>query len=169
MEFQAEPQHQAFPGMVNGGIIGTLLDCHGNWTAAVALMDEQGLEEPPCTVTASYEVKLRRPTPVSSLLTVTSEVVELLEDRCPGVFQQVGRFPFTGSGRADPEVEHGFVTVPVHPPALVAFGDVGQLVRRFEPEFSPNVKLPCFIDHRAGAAGAGDADDFVPREVIQLG
>ena len=50
MEYMPEPHHQAFPGMVNGGIIGTLLDCHGNWTAAIALMDEQGLAEPPCTV-----------------------------------------------------------------------------------------------------------------------
>ena len=81
MEFQPEPHHQAFPGMVNGGIIGTLLDCHGNWTAAVALMDAQGLSEPPCTVTASYEVKLRRPTPVDQRLTVKGHVIELLSDR----------------------------------------------------------------------------------------
>ena len=31
MEFDPEEHHQAFPGMVNGGIIGSLLDCHGNW------------------------------------------------------------------------------------------------------------------------------------------
>ena len=30
LKFMPEPHHQAFPGMVNGGIIGTLLDCH-NW------------------------------------------------------------------------------------------------------------------------------------------
>ena len=47
LKFMPEPHHQAFPGMVNGGIIGTLLDCHGNWAAAIALMDEQGLDEPP--------------------------------------------------------------------------------------------------------------------------
>ena len=39
MEFDTSPEHQAFPGMVNGGIIGTLLDCHGNWAAAIAIMD----------------------------------------------------------------------------------------------------------------------------------
>ena len=39
MEFDTLPEHQAFPGMVNGGIIGTLLDCHGNWAAAIAIMD----------------------------------------------------------------------------------------------------------------------------------
>ena len=41
MEYLPNETHQAFPGMINGGIIGTLLDCHGNWTAAIALMDEK--------------------------------------------------------------------------------------------------------------------------------
>ena len=36
--FTPSEEHQAFPGMVNGGIIGTLLDCHGNWVAAIALI-----------------------------------------------------------------------------------------------------------------------------------
>ncbi|MEL0331151.1 MAG: PaaI family thioesterase [Candidatus Poseidoniales archaeon] len=81
MEYMPEPHHQAFPGMVNGGIIGTLLDCHGNWTAAIALMDEQGLAEPPCTVTATYDVQLRRPTPMNELLVVTSQITEILDDR----------------------------------------------------------------------------------------
>ena len=77
MEYTPEPHHQAFPGMVNGGIIGTLLDCHGNWTAAVALMDRDGSEEPPCTVTASYSVQLRRPTPKDTPLHVTSQVISI--------------------------------------------------------------------------------------------
>lgn len=81
MEFMPNDEHQAFPGMVNGGIIGTLLDCHGNWTAAVALMDQSELDEPPCTVTASYSISLRRPTPHGVALRVTSEIVELGEDR----------------------------------------------------------------------------------------
>ena len=77
MEFLPTDSHQAFPGMVNGGIIGTLLDCHGNWTAAVGLMDKNNLSEPPCTVTASYSVTLRRPTPSGEKLTVTSQIREL--------------------------------------------------------------------------------------------
>src|SRR5688572_27719003 len=32
-EWKAEPHHEAFPGVLNGGIIGALLDCHSNWTA----------------------------------------------------------------------------------------------------------------------------------------
>jgi len=81
MEFTPDESHQAFPGMINGGIIGTLLDCHGNWTAAIALMDKAGDTEPPCTVTASYSVKLRRPTPMGSTLIVKGEVTEIRDDR----------------------------------------------------------------------------------------
>ena len=36
LTFMPEAHHEAFPGMINGGVIGTLLDCHGNWTAAIA-------------------------------------------------------------------------------------------------------------------------------------
>jgi acyl-coenzyme A thioesterase PaaI-like protein len=81
MEYTPEPHHQAFPGMINGGIIGTLLDCHGNWTAAIALMDRDESEEPPCTVTASYSVKLRRPTPHNTPLHVTSQIASIDGDR----------------------------------------------------------------------------------------
>jgi hypothetical protein len=34
--WSAEPHHQAFPGVLNGGIIGALLDCHSNWAACVS-------------------------------------------------------------------------------------------------------------------------------------
>src|SRR5215207_985261 len=59
-EWRAEPHHQAFPGMLNGGIIGALLDCHSNWTAAYFLMKKNGKTEPDCTVTANYSIKLLR-------------------------------------------------------------------------------------------------------------
>ena len=79
MEFETSQEHQAFPGVINGGIIGTLLDCHGNWVAAIALMDKLGEENPPCTVTASYNIKLRRPTPANSKLFIQGEVLEIKE------------------------------------------------------------------------------------------
>jgi acyl-coenzyme A thioesterase PaaI-like protein len=81
MTFQPQAHHQAFPGVINGGIIGALLDCHGNWTAAIAIMDRLGLEQPLCTVTAQYEVKLRRPTPFDPALEVRSRVLALEDDR----------------------------------------------------------------------------------------
>jgi hypothetical protein len=53
--------------MINGGIIGTLLDCHCNWTAAWVLKHQNptlaNTDEMPCTVTAEYTIKLKRPTP----------------------------------------------------------------------------------------------------------
>ena len=58
-----------------------MLDCHGNWTAAIALMDNNNLEEPPCTVTASYSVNLRRPTPLGEKLIITSQIEEIDGDK----------------------------------------------------------------------------------------
>ena len=34
--FQPEPHHEAWDGVVNGGIVGCLFDCHSNWTAAIS-------------------------------------------------------------------------------------------------------------------------------------
>jgi acyl-coenzyme A thioesterase PaaI-like protein len=76
-----EPHHEAFPGMLSGGITGTLLDCHSNWTAAWHLMTKAGLDAPPCTVTADYAVKLRRPIPSNAEVTLRAKVVESTDDR----------------------------------------------------------------------------------------
>ena len=62
-EWQPEKHHEAFEGVLSGGIIGTLLDCHCNWSAAYALMRANGADTPPCTVTAEYSIGLKRPTP----------------------------------------------------------------------------------------------------------
>jgi acyl-coenzyme A thioesterase PaaI-like protein len=80
-DWQPEPHHQAFPGMLNGGIIGALLDCHSNWTAAWHLMNRRSAAAPPCTVTAEYAVKLRRPTPVDQPVHLSARIVDSTEDR----------------------------------------------------------------------------------------
>jgi acyl-coenzyme A thioesterase PaaI-like protein len=80
-EWQPEPHHEAFPGMLNGGICGTLLDCHSNWTAAWHLMQQSGAATPPCTVTAEFHVKLRKPTPSQRPVTLRARVVESTADR----------------------------------------------------------------------------------------
>ena len=79
--FMPAPWHEAFAGVLNGGIIGTLLDCHANWAAAWHLMKQSGSGTPPCTVTAEYAVKLLRPTPTSGPLTLRARPVELQADR----------------------------------------------------------------------------------------
>jgi acyl-coenzyme A thioesterase PaaI-like protein len=76
-----QPRHEAFTGVLNGGIIGTLFDCHCNWTATVHLMQAAGADRPPCTVTAEYSVVLRRPTPSAGQVTVRARVVESSVDR----------------------------------------------------------------------------------------
>ncbi|HRK01664.1 MAG TPA: PaaI family thioesterase [Oligoflexia bacterium] len=80
-EWVPEKHHEAFPGMLNGGIIGSLLDCHSNWTAAWALMQKQSLTQPPCTVTADYAIVLKRPTPTSGPVRLRAWVKTLGEDR----------------------------------------------------------------------------------------
>ena len=80
-EFTAESHHEAFPGMINGGIIGSLLDCHSNWTAAYTLMKEGKLSAPPCTVTADFHVKLKAPTPTGQKIHLKARAVELKSDR----------------------------------------------------------------------------------------
>lgn len=80
-EWHSEAHHQAFPGMLSGGIVGTLLDCHSNWTAAHFLMKKNGKTEPDCTVTANYAVKLLRPTPADATIYLKARVVESSEDR----------------------------------------------------------------------------------------
>jgi acyl-coenzyme A thioesterase PaaI-like protein len=80
-QWRGEPHHQAFPGMLNGGIVGTLLDCHSNWTAAWHLMRQAGAASPPCTVTAEFHVKLKRPTPSEKPVQLSARVVESSADR----------------------------------------------------------------------------------------
>ena len=81
LDWTAEAHHEAFPGFVNGGIIGVLFDCHCNWAAAYHLMRRAGQSEPPFTVTADYAVRLRRPTPSGATLRLRARVVESTDDR----------------------------------------------------------------------------------------
>jgi acyl-coenzyme A thioesterase PaaI-like protein len=80
-DWQPEPHHCAFDGILNGGICGALLDCHSNWAAAHHLMKARGEATPPCTVTADFHVKLKRPTPMTGPVHLSARVVESSDDR----------------------------------------------------------------------------------------
>jgi acyl-coenzyme A thioesterase PaaI-like protein len=80
-EWTPQPHHEAFPGVLNGGIIGSLLDCHSNWAATWHLMQKAGATHPPCTVTADYAIKLLRPTPSNGPVQLTATIAESTEDR----------------------------------------------------------------------------------------
>lgn len=70
--FTPEPYHTAIPGYVYGGLIASLIDCHGTGTAAAVAARTAGWElgvdpipagrEAPRFVTASLKVDYRRPT-----------------------------------------------------------------------------------------------------------
>jgi acyl-coenzyme A thioesterase PaaI-like protein len=76
-----QPHHEAFDGVLNGGIIGALLDCHSNWTATSHLMRRRGADRPPTTVTLDYAVRFRRPTPSNGPVHLSARVVESTDDR----------------------------------------------------------------------------------------
>jgi acyl-coenzyme A thioesterase PaaI-like protein len=80
-EWAPEKHHEAFEGFLSGGIIGTLLDCHCNWTAAYHLMKKNGRTAPPFTVTAEYTIKMRKPTPSDGPVQMRARVVEATGDR----------------------------------------------------------------------------------------
>jgi acyl-coenzyme A thioesterase PaaI-like protein len=100
--FAPQPGHEAFAGVVNGGILGTLLDCHANWTAAWHLMRARGVDRPPTTVTLEYAVRMRRPTPSDRPIDLRAWVVDASEDRATveaeiasdGVVTAMGRGTF---------------------------------------------------------------------------
>jgi acyl-coenzyme A thioesterase PaaI-like protein len=80
-DFVPEPHHEAFENVLNGGIIGTVLDCHMNWTTIFHLMKKQGLDQALPCVTAEFKVVLKRPTPMGPVH-VDARVLESLDDRC---------------------------------------------------------------------------------------
>lgn len=81
--FTPEPHHTAIPGYVYGGLIASLVDCHGTGTAAIAGYRAEGREpdsEPPLRyVTASLQVDYLKPTPLGPELVARGEIQEVGE------------------------------------------------------------------------------------------
>ena len=108
--FTGAPRHEALEGILNGGIIGALLDCHSNWTAAIALMRAAGAAAPPSTVTAEYHVRMKRPTPTGEPLTLRARAVDVQGDRV------VVEATLEAAGRVTATCRGTFVAVgPGHP------------------------------------------------------
>jgi acyl-coenzyme A thioesterase PaaI-like protein len=79
--FHPKPYHIAIPGYVYGGLIASIIDCHGTGTAAAAAYRAEGRAmdtEPPLRfVTASLHVDYLRPTPLGVPLEVRGRVKEM--------------------------------------------------------------------------------------------
>jgi acyl-coenzyme A thioesterase PaaI-like protein len=86
--FIPRPYHTAIPGYVYGGLIASLIDCHGTGTAAAAAARASGMKldadsvppmHAPRYVTASLKVDYLRPTPLGPELEVRGSVKEASE------------------------------------------------------------------------------------------
>jgi acyl-coenzyme A thioesterase PaaI-like protein len=80
-EWTPRPRHQAFGNVLNGGVLGTLFDCHCNWTATLHLMRRDGLDRPPCTVTLDFTVRMKRPTALDEPVHLSARPVSSEKDR----------------------------------------------------------------------------------------
>jgi len=79
--FTPAPYHTAIPGYVYGGLIASLIDCHGTGTAAAAAYRAANRpmdSDPPLRfVTASLHVDYLRPTPLGGTLEIRATVEEI--------------------------------------------------------------------------------------------
>lgn len=81
--FRPKPYHSAMPGIVYGGLIASLIDCHCVGTAMAAACRNEGRamdEEPRIRfVTGSLHVDYLRPTPIDAELEIRASAREIRE------------------------------------------------------------------------------------------
>lgn len=80
--YEPEDVHTAIPGFVYGGLIASLIDCHGTGSASLALHRKNGFEPDseeatPRFVTASLQVNYLKPTPQGKVLKAVGTVEEI--------------------------------------------------------------------------------------------
>jgi acyl-coenzyme A thioesterase PaaI-like protein len=81
--WRPQPYHQAWPGIVNGGILAAIIDCHCTCTAIAAAYRaaHRPITEPPliAMVTAELRISYLRPTPIVELLHLRATMREQTE------------------------------------------------------------------------------------------
>ena len=79
--FTPKPHHTAIPGYVYGGLLASLIDCHGTGTAAAAAYREAGrlMDSEPALrfLTGSLHVDYLKPTPLGVTLEIRGKVKEV--------------------------------------------------------------------------------------------
>lgn len=80
--YEPRKEHTAIPGFVYGGLLASLVDCHGTGSASLALHRKNGHEpgsgeEPPRFVTGSLHVDFLKPTPHGKTLKAIGKVEEI--------------------------------------------------------------------------------------------
>ena len=81
--FHPKPYHIAIPGYVYGGLIASIIDCHGTGSAAAAAYRRAGRDmdsQPPFRfVTAALQVDYLKPTPLGVPLEVRGTIEEITD------------------------------------------------------------------------------------------
>ena len=79
--FDPKPYHTAIPGYVYGGLLASLIDCHGTGTAAAAAYREAGrnMDTEPALrfLTGSLHVDYLKPTPMGVTLEIRGKIKEV--------------------------------------------------------------------------------------------
>ncbi len=79
--FMPQPEHTAFPGIVYGGLIASLIDCHSIAAAIAAAYRSEGREmdtlPPIMYVTANLNVSYLKPTPMNTELVLRARIREV--------------------------------------------------------------------------------------------
>ncbi len=79
--YKPKPEHTAIPGFVYGGLLASLIDCHGTGSAALAYAKEYNLElkefNAPRFVTGSLKVNYLKPTPINVELQIRGTIIEI--------------------------------------------------------------------------------------------
>jgi len=79
--FTPKPFHTAVPGFVYGGLLASLIDCHGTGSASAAMYKQEGREmdtEPSYRfLTGSLNVKYLKPTPIDCTLQIRGKIREI--------------------------------------------------------------------------------------------
>lgn len=79
--FVPHPYHMALPGFVYGGLIASVIDCHGTGTASAAAYRAEGREMGSLPelryVTASLHVDYLKPTPIDIEMMLVGNVLEI--------------------------------------------------------------------------------------------
>ncbi|PKP08466.1 MAG: thioesterase [Bacteroidetes bacterium HGW-Bacteroidetes-4] len=73
--------HTAMEGFVYGGLLASLIDCHGTGSGALAYAREHGIElteyNAPRFVTGSLTVNYKKPTPIEGPLEIRGKIKEI--------------------------------------------------------------------------------------------
>lgn len=116
--WQPKPHHIGYPGILYGGMIASIVDCHAMWTASAHAYRLAGVEMDGTIrypyVTASLKVDYRRPVPIDRPLKLRARVTRFDERKATVTCQVLC------DGATSAEAEVLAVRVPAGEPSRLA-------------------------------------------------